>query len=1199
MGSPVEDVQHHKGLGMILSSKQGEPEKHKDDPNKEDLHHYNKQKAGLAATLQSSLKGSPSDRGYSYTEALFTGAPLLNGVPFTESGKTQISQRGSSTEHTGKVNNKPVNSYESQASAKLNVDQNGNNEGEGNDHVLKEYHAGHGVWGFSAHDIAKESHLSSDRGKGVHANEKGEQHQFLKPRPSFDVLPSKIDNKVPEPTKHTKIDQTVDTSSQIVKLEGSPSSVDRSSSNPTKSYQYERERPGKTEVNDHPVERVHQILVTGETQENFPPDALKSNPSVEEITVNNKIPDKTYIKAYDEESHLLGSSVLHNGRQGNHDVEGHRGYNPNAITGSSEYWRTHDKQTEYSSHNTLTEPSLSGVERLEKETGAVPLEESRNALSNSFKINEGISQAENTPPQQHPRYHQHSHNYGQHIASHVKDGSESDNKEYHNAYKVRKTPYLKSNDSFTMHIEGSTSSQGSPGFGSLVNQLRPHKIIESAFDEELTHRIVMGPSDEQTGQSLLRKPSPEKQTNDTPLQSGAHAIFSNGDTEEGETTPSLPYREGHNPASQSQENEKLPEAENQQSPTSSETVTDKSLNNIQNEEESLHATPNRPFSGIAVDQRPKQDEPFTNDASSQKEKESTEESKTTAKQEPDANYGSSKILYREGGQPLVQNEDTETMPPISKGEENHAATSNLEHEMLSKDQGQPSAETLPTDINEAEATNQKETSHYQLSGKAVDTTTNYENTGTNSEEAQQKPDEHTDTLQSGSVTRDPDSNNKPNDHSYRSQQRISNEQEYYKEIHGPPQHGGGVHLKNFGHIDSRDQSVEASSPTDEKSDNLSRYSHHENVGHQDRYTEESSANPVPDKESIQGTQRLESPPSDNEREPGVNSEISNNSNFSENVPNRVETNEDNSLSPTNIETQKQETFGNSNVDFANGQAQQPEESISPARVELSRGSYTETLTDQQTSHEPEHEESFSQGFSEQEGEKSTNPVVIGSENETVGTNGETDSSINSLDQNALHDKQFQIKVGNPEEGGEIPKADQSKEVDEGKVLMPFYGAKTHNQRTSHEIQNNKSKGSEQENGNQRIVYFLKMAKGIPLLNSRKVAHYPEINSAGNNGQAEHSSSKVMKEDHRIESTPETDVDVNGGRRYPWRWQRKPSRRPSSQTSLGQRSWPGSRQRPQPESYPSPSPSPSPSPPSGGGGALGGSSVDSNEPQRKH
>ncbi|XP_022791688.1 uncharacterized protein LOC111330947 [Stylophora pistillata] len=1185
MGNPIEDVHHHKGLGMILSSKHGESEKLKDTPSKEDLHHYSKQKSGLVATLQSSLRGSPSDRGYSYTEALFTGAPLLNGVPFTKSGKTQTLQKGSSTEKTGKGSDNPAHSYESQPSAKLNVDKNGSYEGKGNDHVVKVSNTGHGFWGFSSHDTTKESHPLSDKGKGDHTNEKDTQHQFIKPRPSLDVSPYKSDNKVPEPTKYTKVDQTADTSSQIENLERNPSSVDRSYSNPMKSYQYQHEQPAKTGVNDHPVERVHQILVTGETQENFPSDAFKTNPSVEEKTVNNKIPEKTYIKAYDEESHLLGSSVLHNGRRSDHDIEGHRGYNPNVITGSSEYWRTHDKQTEYSPLNTVTDPSLGGVERLEKETGVAPLEESRNASPNGFKINEGVSQAENTPQQQHPGYHQHNNNYGQHIASHLKDGGESDNQEYVNAYKARQTPKLKSNDSFTMRLESSTPSQGSPGFGSLVNQLRPHKIIESAFDEELTHRIIMGPSYEQSGHSFPKKPSTEKQTNDIQLQSGSHNTFSNGNSEEGESTSFLPYREGDSRASHSQENEKLPkpenEARNEPSPPISGAVTDESPNNSQNEEETLHITSDRPFLGIVAHQRPKQDNSFTNDVSSQKE--STEESKNGAEHEPDANYEAGQITGKEGRQPLDQHEAAETMPQISNGEENNTATNNLEHAMLSKDQGQPSAEV----------TSQRDTSHYRLSGKAVDTTSNYENTDTNSQETQQKPDEQTDTLQGSSVTRDPGSNNEPTDtrdpglnneptdHSYKFQQRLSNEQESYKENQGLPQHGEGVQLNNFGHTDSGDLSVEASSPTDEKSDNPSLYSHHEKVEHQDRYIEGSSANPVQEQESIQGVQQQESSPVGNEREHGVNSD---NSNFSENSPSRGETNEEN----FNLEAQKQETFGNSNADFAHGQVEQLEEAISPARVELSSGSNTETLTEQETSHQPEHKESFSQGFSKQDEEKSTKPLIISSEQETVST----DRASDSTEQNALHDKQIQIKVGNPEEGGEIPKADQSKDDDEGKVLIPFYRAKTHNQKTSQEIESNQSKGNDQENRNQRIVYFLKMAKGIPLLNTRKVAHHPERNNAGNREPGEHSTNKVMNQDPRIESTPETDVDVNGGRRYPWSWQRKPSRLPSSQTSEGQRPSPSSSQRPQPEPYPSPSPSP----PSGGGGALGGSSVNSNEPQ---
>ncbi|KAJ7374912.1 hypothetical protein OS493_005270 [Desmophyllum pertusum] len=152
MGSPVEDEHNHKGLGMILSSKlREEPDKLKDGPSKEadHHHHHNKPDTDLAATLQTSSKGYPSDRGFSYTEALFTGAPLLNGRPFMASDRNQGHENGHSIGPTVNGHEKAADGYKGASFAELQVDKsNEHNKEEGSVQIQKEVHTEEGVSGL-------------------------------------------------------------------------------------------------------------------------------------------------------------------------------------------------------------------------------------------------------------------------------------------------------------------------------------------------------------------------------------------------------------------------------------------------------------------------------------------------------------------------------------------------------------------------------------------------------------------------------------------------------------------------------------------------------------------------------------------------------------------------------------------------------------------------------------------------------------------------------------------------------------------------------------------------------------------------------------------------------------------------------------------------------------------------------------------
>ncbi|XP_068675365.1 uncharacterized protein [Montipora foliosa] len=198
-------------------------------------------------------------------------------------------------------------------------------------------------------------------------------------------------------------------------------------------------------------------------------------------------------------------------------------------------------------------------------------------------------------------------------------------------------------------------------------------------------------------------------------------------------------------------------------------------------------------------------------------------------------------------------------------------------------------------------------------------------------------------------------------------------------------------------------------------------------------------------------------------------------------------------------------------------------------------------------------------------------------------------------------------------------AEQAKETTIGYLPIRANKSQRNTERDYHsqgseEPRNKKGEENDHDNKNQTIVYFFKMAKGIPLFNNRLIQdhqrYHNETQKSGglsniiikqapktvfgvgesllNNKPIHGQNKNYYNQTHEsltgVGSETQGDVktEVNGYEMYfdeaTRKWWRRPNKRPS---------W--SPRPPQPSPYPSPSTG-------GGGGALGGSSVDSNEPQ---
>ena len=1151
MGSPIADEHNRKGLGMILSSKlRGELDKLNDGSSKGTSHHHNKSGTDLAVTLQTSSKEYPSNEGYSYTEALFTGAPLLNGRPASESDRTQEREHG----HGLYRINKDHDRNKATGFAKLEADRsNDHTKEEDSVQLQKEVHTEEGVVGNTVKKKSKENQhfqtsLSSEEGKEVQKNTKNfDENQ----QSSSNVSPSNSKSGRLENAKYTQIHEVSGGSSQIKHLKVTPLSGNYEETN--NHYQH-REKSAGNPLSDRPVEQVHQILVTGKTQENFAgSNGDSSGPFAEEQQVKNKLSDNTNTKSYDEESNLLGTSVYNQGRfigkQG-YRVGGkqHHEFHSNIITGPTEYERP---------GNSLRQPSMdelpSGMESSEKEIGTSP------AVSNGFRTYEDISKLGNKNIQLQSEfiptstaidaengrvetsYHQLGRqpsyqNHEQQLESNTEGagGSSSMNnlaitgdQNSRVPFESRKIPIEKANESMTVPLQSSNQNEGDSRIDKFINQLRPHKIIESAFDQELTRKITTGPSHRESNNAI-----PMQSAKEPSLAIPDKTISVEKSEEHGSENiapPSLPFREGSNPAEFSNRNEELIKDQREQSVEASLSNPETS-NTGHNAKEKQQDTSQQMLPAAAVEATPEHEDISTDGPIPQKEQEET--SQSSDEHEPNKNEDLSTSSISSLGQAPILNGATNDMSSSRPyGEGSRPTAFSLQNKELPNDRSS----------DESEETGQKGT---------LDKLPDHESAFANGADSPQTQETLESSTASGANT-----NVASSDGSVNSQGHTENQREGDKEQQFPLSDREGSNPKmTFGHQNGKlQQNVEqkpvgASISSSEVGSDVGRVvplrgSQMEAPKQEDTLNGISSTAPDKGASLSQEQQPLDSLKSSTGHQTEPNSGSSATSDQNESLEKEQRQQSVETLSPDS-ESNRVTPLSSSSIDSTT-QRETSDKMISSNEVD--------------TKHD--HEDRFINDASLHQEQQS---VEI-SPSDAQSRLNTSDKPVESL-QNS-----HEVKVGTPEEASAMPVPENSKEINEGQQLMPFLGIRNDSRGAFEETQSSQlNKENDHDNRNQKIVYFFKMAKGIPLVNSRKTTHYVE---------------------HRIESTPQRGPEVNGRRRYPWHWQynlKRPSRPAWSQRPRR----PSYRPTSQPSSYPSPSTGE-------GGGALGGSSANSNEPQGKH
>ena len=556
MGRPVEDGHHRKGLGMILASQHSgdiatsEAESKHSDPAPSSSN------SDLSNTLQTSSNGSTSDRGYSYTEALFTGTPLLNGRPFTASDRTPHSQ-GHATDHPIGILNANERITENVQGKAVDEDNDGS-RADKNDQTQEEMHTDEGVKGVTVNKILN---------KGQYSGEKSEDlSEDSSLRQSSKLGKENYEDGQPVP----------------------PHSLDKQDKFETNRQAYR----GRKLINNIiksdnlPDEDVHEIMATGHTQENFDKENVGSSGQLrEENKANKVIPLNTKVKSYDEESNLLGSNTLTHERfmhqqRDNPLGDQQEGFNQNIISLTEnekgpQGVKQQQEEIQQPQHMiTITEDSgMKQKVQKEDSSGKTPdakphamgsnLKETNPAstgntggVHESNKGSETISPT-NESPDGHSDY---SHSASGQLTGEQMRQQTSDIDVNAPAEALRNLETGKLNDSTKGSSQKPTKLTSDKIFENFLSHLRPHKVIESAFDEQLAQRI---PSEQRDPHEAHTRPLNEKPSSSV-LYPGLDASHL-----------SSTYREGSSPSdfkTQSQEPTKeIPSI--QESPSSTDTTS--------------------------------------------------------------------------------------------------------------------------------------------------------------------------------------------------------------------------------------------------------------------------------------------------------------------------------------------------------------------------------------------------------------------------------------------------------------------------------------------------------------------------------------------------------------------------------------------------------------------------------------------------
>ena len=1203
MGSPIADEHNRKGLGMILSSKfRGESDKLNDGPSKGTNHHHHKPGTDLAATLQTSSTEYPSNEGYSYTEALFTGAPLLNGTPVLESDRTQEREHSHGPYHINKVHD----GNKGTGFAKLEADKsNDHNKEEDGVQIQKEVHTEEGVVGNVVKKKSKENQhfqtsLSNEAENGVQSNtENFDENQQSSSNASLSSSKSeRLDN-----AKYTQIHEVSGGSSHVraTPLSGNYEEVNN---------HYHRQKSAENPLGDRPVEQVHQILVTGKTQENFASNADSGGPFAGQQQVQNKLSDKPNTKSYDEESNLLGPSVYSQGRfvgkQGYHfDGQQHHEFHSNIITGPTEYEKP---------GNSLHQPSMDelprGVKSSEKESGTSP------AVSTGFKSNEDISKLGNKNIQlqsefiptstavdaengkvetsyqqlgQQPLYQNHeqqleSNTEGADVSPGMNNLAAEGDQNSRVPFESRKIPLEKTNEAMTMPLQGSNQNEGDSRVDKFINQLRPHKIIESSFDQELTRKITTGPSH---GESNYAAPMQSAKEPSPSIPDKTFSVEKSKENESENTAPpSLPFREGSNPVEFNNRNEEL--TKDQKEHSIEESVSNPENTN-HNEKEIQQDTPQQMLPASAAEATPEHEDTSTDGSISQKEQEETPQS--NVENEPDKSSSSSSANSL--GQASITNRPTNDISSLRPyGEGSHPTALIHQNKVLPNDRSSDESEAAVGQ----EGTLDKLPDHESAFANGAD-----------SAQTQETPE--------SSIAPGANTNVALSDISVNSQGHTENQREGVKEEQSslPDREGSNPKMAFGNQNEELQQNVE------------------QNPGETPSISSSEAGGDAGRVVPLRGSQ-MEATKQENTLN-GISSTVS------DNGVNLKQEREPISSLQSSTEHQTETNSSSSDTSDQNEQRQQSVEASSPVsasnRVRPLSSSGSDSTSQRESSdqmissNEADAKHDLDDRFINDAGlhqEKQSAEISPSDAQSRPDTSDKPEeSSRNSSGPSVLVNKPHEVKVGTPEEANATPVAKNSKEISEGQQLMPFLGIRNETSGTSEEKQNSQLiKENDHDNRNQKIVYFLKMAKGIPLLNSRKMTHFfkhgientpqrgPEVNSwtwqynwerpsrqrPGGSSQGRRPSYRPTTQpssypspstgEHGIENTPQRGPEENS-----WTWQynwERPSRQRPGGSSQGRR--PSYRPTTQPSSYPSPSTGE-------GGGALGGSSTSSNEPQGKH
>lgn len=543
MGNPVEDGRYHKGLGMILSSKHKEgADKLKDSSSNERQtldnefnHSETKSKPNLVSTLQKSSNGFSSDRDYSYTEALFTGPPLYNGRPYRVSDKTHSASAQSylsypNIDQSVKEKGKNLERYDGAEVVEPRVDKiNDHNKQERNDQRQKEIHTEEGVTGIIVNKKPKgdQFHESSTT-----VGQEGERTNSLE--------------KTPEtPTEH------VDNQFRILRPTngGSPYKTHGE----TLENKVENQRPYKSDpllqANAQQEENISSI--DNDTHSNM-------QGSIHSKQHEKNVYSQLSLKSYDEESNLLGSNVMHGNLAHQHA--------DHAL--DTDYYNAGNVQKDESTGKANEALHPGSIETNEKDTNPVSQEGSDNTMMNTS----GNEKIPHESKGSLSSLYQESRNQQRNDAYDLPGNLPGDQNQVQSVtYDKNKNEDGNLNTSMTSPMtKVRPSNEEDREMENFTNQLRPHKIIESSFDEELTQTIATGPSSRQEKLGDLTKQPAEKFPSD--MSHPSKYDFQS----------SSPYREGSTPSDFHRQNEKA--------------TKDQRENSIQESPSSWDTTPLGPLS---------------------------------------------------------------------------------------------------------------------------------------------------------------------------------------------------------------------------------------------------------------------------------------------------------------------------------------------------------------------------------------------------------------------------------------------------------------------------------------------------------------------------------------------------------------------------------------------------------------------------